>query len=181
MGLVTTAVGRIRPRTAKSQDRLSVDLKNWTSTLLKQHRILSPSAVRVTGAWRVDLDDNGVDEVLWTARSRDAWRAPYFDPAIPGHALPTDYALLALSYRNGTSVTLRALAVGDATAAAPSYRILCPLDLDRDGRLEVYAHASYFEDHRLLAFSFDGRKVWGLLGTSLPAAGQKATATAAGT
>lgn len=167
-GLVTTARGEIRPRKAKPFDGSYADLKRWTSGLLRQHQVRKPAAARITGAWRVDLDGNGMDEILWTARSREGWSAPYRDAAIPGHALASDYALLALSYRNGKGRVHRALAVGGPEAAAPSYRILCPLDLDRDGRLEVYARAAYFEDHRMLAFTFDGKRVHGILGTPLP-------------
>lgn len=173
-GLATTASGRIRPRIPRSLKGASGNLKNWSQQILERHGIRGPAAARITGAWRIDLDGNGVDEVLWTARSRDEWKVPYRDAAIPGHTLASDYALLGLSYRTGGTDSIQTLAVASVDSSAPEYRILCPLDLDRDGRLEIYAQASDFEDHRLLAFVFDGKSARGILATPRPAVGGEA-------
>ena len=170
-GLATTAEGNIRPRKAKRRAVSSRQLRQWTTELLRRHGLRKPAPPRITEAWQVDLDGDGSDEILWTARSRDRehWAAPYLDSKIPTHALPSDYALVGLAHRSGARTVLHGLAVDAANSAAPEYRLLCPLDLDRDGRMEIYTYASYFEEHGLLAFTFDGRTVRGILGTRLPA------------
>jgi hypothetical protein len=48
------------------------------------------------------------------------------------------------------------------------YAVLCPLDVDGDGRMEILAHARHFEEQELLAYTFDGARVLGVLGTRLP-------------
>jgi hypothetical protein len=74
-------------------------------------------------------------------------------------------------------VTLAIAAAGDD---CNWYRLFTPLDINGDGRLEILAHQQGFEEDTLLAFTFDGRRITGVLGTAAPSdPPQRAPATAA--
>ena len=107
------AIKKPRPRMARRENPHLPELAEGTRRLLGSYGI-QPTRVRVVEAWRVDLDGDGRDELVWTARSRDGWTAPYFDPRVHGHAVEGDYALLAMSYLAGGRPNLAALAVASA-------------------------------------------------------------------
>jgi hypothetical protein len=142
-------------------------LLRTTQQLLAAEGIPVPARPRILEAYRVDLSRDGSGEVIWTARSRDDWSSPY--PEGPGHALPGDYALLGLQYGTSEGVRAVALAVAKAGDDSVRYHLYPPLDLNGDGRMEILADESGFEDERLLAFTFDGTRPAGILGTHLPA------------
>jgi hypothetical protein len=146
------------------------ELAAATAALLRQHGIKLAGRARVTSAWTVDVNGDGKKETLWAARSRDDWRSPYSDPSVPGHSRAGDYSLLAIRYAAGSTRRNQALRVASFRSAAPDFTILCPLDLDGDGRLEIIAHQQNFEDDSLLLFRFDGTRVLGFAGTAAPAA-----------
>jgi len=175
-GVGVSRAARPRARVGRPIRPNGSSLRAATRKLLKRHGVRTWMRMRVVEAWAVDLDGDGRKEVLWTARSRDAWIAPYFDPKWRGHAVPGDYALVGMRYVVDKRVRWAALAVASANSAAPTYQIFCPLDLNGDGRMEILAHARYFEEGELLSFTFDGRRITGILGTRLPGRGQTAGA-----
>jgi hypothetical protein len=115
---------------------------------------------------RVDLNGDGVEEVLWTARSQDGWNCPYEN--IPGGPKPDDYALLGIRYVTDRGVRSETLAIAAAGDDCNWYRLFTPLDINGDGRLEILAHQQGFEEDALLAFTFDGKRITGVLGTTAP-------------
>ncbi|MFN3651022.1 MAG: hypothetical protein ACK47B_15715 [Armatimonadota bacterium] len=125
-----------------------------------------PSRWRVLDSWRIDLNGDGTEEVLWTARSREAWKSPYREG--PGRAVEGDFALLGLRFLSRGRVREVALAFESANTQVAAYRVFAPLDVNGDGRLEILAYARYFEEDALLAITFDGNQVKGVLGTRLP-------------
>jgi hypothetical protein len=56
------------------------------------------------------------------------------------------------------------------------HRILCPLNVNSDERMEILALRAGFEEDGLLAFTFDGRHVAGVLGMRFPVTGDDAGA-----
>jgi hypothetical protein len=142
----------------------------WSATqgrnLLAQYGLPVPALPRVLEAYRVDLDGDGREDVLWTARSRDGWDSPI--PNTPGGPRSGDYALLGLRFLTPHGVRSVALALAAAGDDCFQYRLFSPVDLNGDGRMEIVAHSRGFEDDSLLVFTFDGRRVAGVLGTRLP-------------
>jgi hypothetical protein len=134
--------------------------------LLAQYGVPVPKRPRILEAYRVDLNGDGREEVLWTARSRDDWVSPY--PNWPGGPRPGDYALLGLRFVTSQGVRSVALALAAAGDDCFRYRLFSPVDLQGNGHMEIVAHAQGFEDESLLVFTFDGESVAGVLGTALP-------------
>ncbi len=167
-GVAVTSAVAARPRLARALPHGSVALASATRELLRRYGLTVPAQPRITGAWEVDLDGDGRREQLWTARSRDVGRSPYLNRKLPGHALPSDYALVGLRYRSGPGWEVVALQAAGPVDAAADYTVCCPLDLNGDGRLEVLAHARYYEEATLLTFTLDGRRVRSILGTPGP-------------
>jgi hypothetical protein len=174
-GVAVSGAARPRLRRAQRQAASRPELLAATRELLREAGIRPPGRPRLIEAWRVDLDGDGKDEVLWTARSRAQWRSPYLKPGDPTSPRLGDYALLALRYLAGGRVRSVALAreverlpKGSPGANPTAFHPFCPLDLDGDGRMEILARAEAWEEEALLIFGFDGRQVKGLLGTTFP-------------
>jgi hypothetical protein len=77
-GVAVSRVANARPRRARREQPRRAELQASTRTLLARHGVAPPAPPRILEAYRVDLDGDGVEEVLWTARSRDGWRSPYW-------------------------------------------------------------------------------------------------------
>jgi hypothetical protein len=165
-GVAVTGAIRPRPRLARAEQPDRRELRASTRNLLAQYGILVPARPRILEAYRVDLNGDGREEVLWTARSRDGWVSPI--PNTPGGPRPGDYALPGLRFLTSHGVRSVALALAAAGDDCFNYRLFSPVDLNADGRMEIVAHAQGFEDDSLLVFTFDGRRVAGVLGTHLP-------------
>jgi hypothetical protein len=152
------------PRVARRQGTDRLELCASTRELLRRHGIRPPSRPRILESWRVDLNGDGRDEVLWTARSREGWRSPYPDH-IPYGPRADDYALVGLRYLTPAGVRSEALAWAPEVteyglSGVEDYTIMCPLDIDGDGRMEILVcPEGWEEDYGLLGFTFDGRKV----------------------
>lgn len=131
----------------------------WASTrrLLTQNGIRAPSRPRITDSYRADLNGDGVDEVLWTARSRAGWRTPY--RGWPGGPKRGDYALLGIRYLTKNGVRSQTLSFASADHDSDEYRLMTPVDIDGDGRLEIVAHRQGFEEDDLQIFTFDGQRI----------------------
>lgn len=168
-GVAVSRVSKPRPRLARREPSDRPELRESTRQLLMAARADVPDRFLVREAWRVDLIGDGRDEVLWTARSREEWNSPYREgPEDPGRMLPGDFALLGMRYLDGGRVRAVALALESEKtgSAAGRYLIFTPLDLNGDGLMEIMAHGAYWEEDELLAFSFDGSRVAGILGTA---------------
>jgi hypothetical protein len=142
--LLSRAIHNPRPREALPLMPDRPWLLRTTQQLLAAEGIPVPARPRILEAYRVDLSSNGSGELLWTARSRDEWSSPYAEG--PEHALPGDYALLGLQYRTAEGVRAVALAVAKAGDDSVRYHLYPPLDLNGDGRMEILADESGFEE-----------------------------------
>jgi hypothetical protein len=171
-GVAVSRVANARPRRARRERPRRPELQASTRILLARHGVPAPANPRILEAYRVDLDGDGVEEVLWTARSRDGWRSPYREDRHAGPR-PGDYALLGLRYVTPGGVRTVALALAKAGDDCSEYRLFAPLDINGDGKMEILAHDQRFEEDEPLAFTFDGQHVAGVLGTALPSDPQK--------
>jgi hypothetical protein len=158
-----------RPRRARRQGPDRAELRRSTRLLLAEHGIPAPARPRILESCRVDLNGDGVEEVLWTARSRDGWTNTEETSVFPGSGpRPDDYVLLGLRYLTRRGVRSVALALDSADTSVAWYHLFCPLDINGDGRMEILAHVEGFEKDGLAEFTFDGRRVAGVIGTRLP-------------
>jgi hypothetical protein len=171
-GVAVSRVANARPRRARRERPRRPELQASTRILLARHGVPAPANHRILEAYRVDLNGDGVEEVLWTARSRDGWRSPYREDRHAGPR-PGDYALLGLRYVTRQGVRSVALAFAKAGDDCSEYRLFSSLDINGDGKMEILAHDQRFEEDALLAFTFDGQHVAGVLGTALPSDPQK--------
>jgi hypothetical protein len=162
-GIAVSGGARLLPRKPTRESTDQDELKEATRDLLKQEGVPSPKA-RIQEVWRVDLNGDGTDELLWTARSREEWRSNSRKDGSSGPR-PNDYSLVGVRYLRGDRVRFVALALATERAGVTWHHLFCPLDLNGDGQMEIVAHAKYQEGEDLLVFTFDGSTVAGVLGT----------------
>jgi hypothetical protein len=167
LGVATSRTLRPLPRRARRQHPSRPELRTSTRGLLARHGIPVPARPRILESVRVDLNGDGLEEVLWTARSRDGWNCPYKEDLLGGPK-PNDYALLGIRFVTDRGVCSETLAIAAAGDDCNWYRLFTPLDINGDGRLEILAHQQGFEEDTLLAFTFDGNRITGVLGTTAP-------------
>jgi hypothetical protein len=137
----------------------SIDLKNKTyatvvSNFLRKKGI-AKSVVKITQAYRIDLEGDGVDEVLITAT--------YYKNGLSSSAAAGDYSFVLLRKAVGKTVTDHLL-VGDFVTkkidfGAPSeHEISGIADLNGDGKMEIVLHGSYYEGDFASAFEMRNGK-----------------------
>lgn len=152
----------IMPRTPRRQDPGLATYRKAGAAVLADSGI-RVAAARVAQSYRVDLDENGTDEVLFTVRSRDGIGRR---PAIRRN----DYAGVLLRYLPAharaaqPTPVVRPLLLGAWTRAvsfgAPEdAEVLAVADLDGDGRLEVIVRTWYYEGEAITVFTFDGARL----------------------
>ena len=129
------------PRVVRSQSTTQPVYINAVAAVLKDNGIANPT-VRITQLLRVDLDGDGVTEVVLTASS-------YVNGVGPS-AQAGDYSLVLLrKVINGQVQTT--LLEGDfytdaAEFAAPNdFNVTAIADLNGDGNMEIAVHGEYYE------------------------------------
>lgn len=129
------------PRVVKSQSTNQQVYKDAVAAVLKENGIDNPT-VRITQLLRVDLDGDGVTEVLVVANN-------YVDGIKPS-AVAGDYSIVMLrKVISGKVVTT--LLEGDfypeaAEFAAPNlFKVTAIADLNGDGNMDIAIHGEYYE------------------------------------
>ena len=129
------------PRGVRSQSTTQSVYINAVAAVLKDNGIANPT-VRITQLLRVDLDGDGVTEVVLTASS-------YVNGVGPS-AQAGDYSLVLLrKVINGQVQTT--LLEGDfyteaAEFAAPNdFNVTAIADLNGDGNMDIAVHGEYYE------------------------------------
>lgn len=116
---------------------------------------LNIQRAQLTQLMRIDLNGDGVDEVLMAAHSRpDYGRTPQEKKG--------DYSLLAIRYVDKGVVRARVLdyniSTRNLTFSAPSYfEFLTFVDVDGDGPMEIVGANGYYEGNGFEVWKFDGR------------------------
>lgn len=143
------------PRAVRSQSVNQPVYRDAVAAVLREHGIANPT-VRITQLLRVDLDGDGVTEVVLTASS-------YVESVQPS-AKAGDYAFVLLrKVVNGTVQTT--LLDGDfhpqaVEFGAPSdFNVTAIADLNGDGNMEIAVHGEYYEGAWTTIYEVKGSQV----------------------
>jgi hypothetical protein len=122
--------------------------------LLEENGIPDPE-IEITSMYRVDLDGDGVDEVLLTANH--STRGLWADGVSQG-----DYSLLLLRYLQGGQVVTvplfeRYLTMDSSYFIPGEIQVESVLDLNGDGIMEIIARESYQRSSGYLVYDFSSR------------------------
>lgn len=142
------------PRVVRSQSTTQPVYLDAVAAVLKDNGIANPT-VRITQLLRVDLDGDGVTEVLISANN-------YVDGVKPS-ALAGDYSVVLLrKVINGQVQTT--MLEGDfypdaADFAAPNnFNISAIADLNGDGNMDIAVHGEYYEGAWTSIYEVKGAK-----------------------
>jgi hypothetical protein len=144
------------PRRPRKLDNNAAAYRTVVAGFLKKKGIARP-VVRITEAYRVDLEGDGVDEVVISAT--------YYKKGLAASAAAGDYSLVIVRKATGGSVT-DYLLKGDFVTrridfGAPNeHRISAIADLNGDGKMEIVLSGAYYEGEFASAFEMrNGRPV----------------------
>lgn len=155
------------PRIATSLDGSDATYRQIATGILRSHGILRPN-VNIRQILRVDLDGDGVEEVLLTA----TYLAGGLGSADSGMAFRSkkgDYSFVIL--RKIVRGRVRNIALIEEYAARTlpdhvpnKFEVAGILDLNGDGKMEVVVHVDYYEGSSSTVFRIDGSKVTNVFG-----------------
>lgn len=168
--LALSGVARPFPRPVRAQ-KLSDPIYEKAVADFLRGRGAKVTQARLTQLWRIDLNGDKVDEVLFTAHA-------HAQMGIAIDAKPNDYAVAGLRFLDAKSGRIKTVALeiqvnpNLANYDAPYYYdfLGCP-DLNGDGRQEIVVRSSSNGEgggNSLSAWTFDGRTAkkvcdsWGL-------------------
>ncbi len=140
-----------RVQTLSNKNRLYQAVVNG---FLEKNGIMVPG--RITRIVRVDLDGDGMKEVIIQASSRDN----VTDGGMSGMK-PNDYSLVLLRYENKGKAGEIPLMFDHPSAESLNYmnKIEAIADFDGDGTMEMVVSSSYYEGESATLFRFRGTKV----------------------
>lgn len=129
------------PRVVRSQSTTQPVYLNAVAAVLKDNGIANPT-VRITQLLRVDLDGDGMTEVLISANN-------YVDGVTPS-AVAGDYSVVILrkviSGRVQTTLVEGDFYPDAADFAAPNnFNVSAIADLNGDGNMDIAVHGEYYE------------------------------------
>lgn len=129
------------PRMPKAIDKNNATYKTAVANFLKKKGIAQPN-VRITEAFRIDLEGDGTEEVVIAAT--------YYKGGLTSDAKVGDYSVILLRKAVGKTVTDHLL-MGDFVlknvefGAPNEYHISAIADLNGDGKMEVVYYGNYYE------------------------------------
>lgn len=152
-----------QPRLPKIESGASATYRAAVASLLRSKGIRRP-VVNIVKVVRVDLEGDGVDEVLINATRGHHWPSG----SISHRFEAGDYSLVLLRKVIGGKVEhiiiegeFHPRAVADSVPN--EYKVAAVLDLNGDGRMEVVLAGAYYEGAWKTVYTIDGRKVTSVL------------------
>jgi hypothetical protein len=142
------------PRKPKTIDRNNATYKIVIANFLKKKGI-AKTTVKLTEAFRVDLEGDGVDEVILAAT--------YYKKGLDSSAAVGDYSLVLVRKANGKAV-IDHLLEGDFIlkkvdfGAPTEHHISAIADLNGDGKMEIVLYGFYYEGDFASAYEMRGGK-----------------------
>lgn len=142
------------PRVPAVIDLNSQIYKKAIADVLKTKGI-STTTIKITQAFRIDLEGDGAEEVLIAAT--------YYRNGLMPNAKPGDYSLVLLrKIINGkvqNMVLSGEFVTKNISFGAPNhYEISSIADLNGDGKMEIIIYGKYYEGHWAEAFEMIGNK-----------------------
>ncbi len=159
--VAVAATWEVLPRLPEDMDTNAPVYREAVAQLLRENGLAEPD-VQITRIIRIDLDDDGVDEVLLSA----TYQAN--GDLMPGTEAG-DYSLVALrtvvAGEVQTTIIEQDIYPEAAEFAAPTkFTLRGVADLNGDGRLEVLIDSSYYEGGALAIYDINGPAVTNVLG-----------------
>jgi hypothetical protein len=166
-GIAVAGDWNAAPRIATSLDTSDASYRRIATSILRSHGIQRPN-VNITQIMRVDLDGDGVEEVLLSATHL----AGGLGSANSGMAFRSkkgDYSFVILRKIVGGRVRNIALVEEYAARTLPNsvpnkFEVAGILDLNGDGKMEVVVHMDYYEGSSSTVFRIDGSKAVNVFG-----------------
>ena len=142
------------PRRPQKIDSNTAAYRSVVTNFLAKKNILRP-VVKIVEAYRVDLEGDGVDEVILSAT--------YFKNGLSSSASAGNYSFVLLRKANGKIVTDHLLKGDFVTrridfGAPTENRISAIADLNGDGKMEIVLNGAYYEGEFAGAFEIRGGK-----------------------
>lgn len=152
------------PRRAKLESTRATVYRNAVATLLKSKGIKRPQ-VNITKIVRVDLEGDGIDEVIVNATRVDRWESGSITP----NAHAGDYSFVML--RKMINGKVQSIMIDEeyhtkyTQFSAPNeYDLSAVLDLNGDGIMEIVVAGAYYEGDWKTVYSIQGIKAVDVLG-----------------
>lgn len=150
----STAKWNFMPRMPQKIDPKGATYKKVVADFLRKKGIARPN-VQIKQAMRIDLEGDGVDEVLISAT--------YYKDGISSHASVGEYSFVMVRKAVGRTVTDHLLKGDFVTKkvdfGAPSeHSISAVADLNGDGKMEVVLYGRYYEGEFASAFEMKAGK-----------------------
>jgi hypothetical protein len=154
VGVSTNPGWNLLPRPAKLMDANNPTYIKAASDALRAKGIIN-IAPKIRELYRVDLEGDGQEEILFSATS--------YDGDIQPRAKKGDYSFVLLRKIVGGKVR-NIIVAGDFVTkkidfGAPSrYQISSIIDLNGDGKLEIIIYGAYYEGNWVEAYEMKGNK-----------------------
>ena len=165
-GIAVSGDWNAMPRIPQPLNANDSAYRQVVANLLRQHGLLNPK-INILQLLRVDLEGDGVDEVLISA-THLAGGLNRPDGPMAIRVKPGDYSFVVLRKVVGGKVRDIVL-TGDyypksSDATATQYGIAGVLDFDGDGKMEVIVNVEYYEGSSSTVFRINGTRVANVFG-----------------